>query len=87
MSHRTGAVSTPRTGHYCVMHDVQLCSIEVPRSMLMCKPHWFMVPSHLRTTINALWREHRHDILSLPEEYWEARELAVARVQAQLEAV
>jgi hypothetical protein len=32
------------------------CNVPVPPKMLMCKPHWYMVPPELRA---AVWREYR----------------------------
>jgi len=36
------------TKYHC---PVPGCDIEVPESMCMCNPHWFMVPAHLREAI------------------------------------
>jgi hypothetical protein len=32
------------------------CTVEVRRGMLMCRPHWFQLPSALRAAINETWK-------------------------------
>ena len=39
--------------HLCHAHG---CNIEVPPSMLACKPHWYALPKKYR---DAIWREYR----------------------------
>lgn len=35
------------------------CEVEVPPSMLMCKPHWFKVPRDIRIKV---WAEYENGI-------------------------
>jgi hypothetical protein len=39
--------------HTC--HAIE-CKVSVPPAMLMCKKHWFSVPSQMR---NAVWKHYR----------------------------
>ena len=39
--------------------DAPGCSSEIPRSRLMCRPHWFALPIHLRREIIASRAEGR----------------------------
>lgn len=40
-------------GHYC---HAAGCTTPVPPTLLMCRPHWYMVPAPLRRQV---WREYR----------------------------
>jgi hypothetical protein len=78
--------------HYCTVKD---CQVEIPRSLLMCKPHWTMVSQKLKNAVNRTWRafglssprlrgeayspQGRADTL---REYQEARKAAIAFVEA-----
>ena len=39
--------------HLC---HAEKCTVPVPPKMLMCRPHWYRVPAHLR---RAVWAEYR----------------------------
>jgi hypothetical protein len=41
--------------HECAMSRAGLCGRRVPLHMLMCRPHWFQVPGHIRDAIWATW--------------------------------
>jgi hypothetical protein len=43
----------PVDGHDC---RAPVCKVSVPRSRLMCRPHWYQVPKPLRDRIWATWR-------------------------------
>jgi hypothetical protein len=62
------------------------CNAKVPRSMLMCRRHWFMVPKFLR---DEVWRTYVHGQCNMdppPSEAWHrAADAAIAAV-AQREA-
>jgi len=65
----------PRT-HECAISD---CNKTVPRTMLMCKQHWYMVPKELR---DQVWHTYRTAGV-LSDEYWEAREAAIHSVESR----
>ena len=63
--------------HYC---HAEGCKILVPPKMLMCRPHWFQVPKHIR---NAIWREYRpgQEIDKKPsEDYLEIMKAAIESI-------
>lgn len=60
-----------------------LCEQKIPRHMLMCKPHWFMVPKPTRTTI---WETWGGGVGVLDPEYEEAVKAAREAVKAKIEA-
>ena len=35
------------------------CREEIRRGRLMCRPHWFALPYHLRREITAAWKDGR----------------------------
>jgi hypothetical protein len=41
------------TGHRCPGAG---CMVDVPRSQLACRPHWFSLPADLRGRVWAAWR-------------------------------
>ena len=61
------------------------CQKPVPPSMLMCKPHWFMVPADLRSDV---WRTYvpGQEITKTPTRAYcaaaRAAEIAVAKKEA-----
>jgi len=54
--------------HTC---HAKLCDVEVPPKMLMCKPHWRMVPKDLQ---NAVWDAYRigQEVRKDPSREWQA---------------
>lgn len=55
------AKNRPAT-HPCRMHRLGLCDQKIKLGLLMCLPHWRMVPRELQQRINALWSEVRLDL-------------------------
>lgn len=57
------------------MHEcaAQGCTQRVTNDMLMCKHHWFKVPSDIRNKVWATWRNVKHD----RQAYEEARDEAI----------
>lgn len=56
------------------------CRVPVPPKMLMCRLHWYMVPTHLR---RAVWAEYvpGQEITKTPTpEYLAVMEAAIAAV-------
>ncbi len=49
--------------YYCRMHRLGLCDQHIRRGLLMCPPHWRMVPYALQRRINALWAEAEDDLM------------------------
>jgi hypothetical protein len=65
------------TGHSC---HAEGCNRQIPPKMLMCYPHWKMVPRPLQL---AVWREYRpgQEIDKRPSDaYMEVQHAAVAAV-------
>ncbi len=56
------------------------CTVMCKPEILMCLPHWRMVPRELGRTVNDTWRRVRRD----PNAYREAREEAIAIVNAKV---
>jgi hypothetical protein len=59
--------------HHC--HAIG-CEVRVPPRLFMCRPHWFMLPKHLR---DAIWRTYRpgQEVDKNPSpEYIEAAQMA-----------
>lgn len=57
------------------------CSLQLPRSVLACKPHWFKVSPATRAHVNRMWRAYQRD----PDEfssYVSARQDAVDEMNA-----
>lgn len=48
------------------------CGVVVPRRMLMCKPHWFMVPNSLRETLWAAYAPGQERRMDPTPEYLDA---------------
>lgn len=74
--------------------EVGVCDREVPRGMLMCRPHWYMVPKETRAEVWKWWRrisQPRSGRMGLEETqnvffaYRTARDKAIAAVEKQLE--
>lgn len=60
--------------NFCAVSD---CDKTIPRSMLMCRSHWFSVPKVLRDQVWDTY--HRNGVLS--DKYWDAREAAIHSVE------
>ena len=60
------------------------CETSIPRTKLMCRMHWFMVPKRLREMV---WREYRAgqcDLQPPPSDEWhKAANAAIASVATQ----
>ena len=59
------------------------CNVPVPPQLLMCDPHWFMVPAKLRREV---WRHYRpgQERDKEPSAVWrEAADNAIAAVAAK----
>jgi hypothetical protein len=69
------------------MHRLGLCEQKIKLGLLMCLPHWRMVPRELQQRINALWAEVRRDLTgpAFPGYSAAVREAEQA-VKAELEA-
>jgi hypothetical protein len=61
--------------HRCPVNG---CEAQLPREILMCAPHWRMVPRDLQNAVNAAWRA------SSAEAYLKARAAAVSAVNQKL---
>lgn len=46
-------VDAPADSHGC---PVDGCEKRMPQQVLMCKPHWFAVPLHLRRAVTSAWQ-------------------------------
>jgi hypothetical protein len=79
-----GAMTTPAPTHAC---PVPGCSVrELPRHLLMCKPHWTRVSPELQATIYDLWQametfknplDNRPEFFALRRQYLAARDEAI----------
>ena len=56
------------------------CSTPVPREMLMCRRHWFMVPRGVRDDVWAAYRPGQCDDLNPSAAYCRAAKAAVIAV-------
>ena len=66
--------------HTC---HVPSCHVSVPRQMLMCKHHWYMVPKALRDRVWATYENGQEAGLATPSEAW--HEAANEAIEAVLE--
>jgi hypothetical protein len=65
------------TRHEC---PVPGCRVMLPRARLMCRPHWYAVPTELRLRLNDAWTAARW------AEYLELRTQAIDAAAAKAEA-
>lgn len=72
--------------HPCRMHRLGLCDQQIKLGLLMCLPHWRMVPRELQQRVNALWAEVRRDLTgpAFPD-YSRAVREATQAVKSKLE--
>ena len=64
--------------HHCHARN---CLRQVPRKMLMCRRHWFMVPKALRNAVWATYVEGQEIGLAEPSKSWHgAADAAIAAV-------
>lgn len=61
------------TKHEC---PVPGCRLMIARRLLMCRAHWFGVPTELRRALNAAWESARW------VEYFALRDQAISSVMA-----
>jgi hypothetical protein len=59
---------------------VEGCTNQHDRSLLMCRPHWFMVPKPLR---DELWGAYRSTEGILGERYSKARDACIAAAEGR----
>lgn len=66
--------------HQC---PAEKCGRNLPDHMLMCRPHWYMVPSDLRA---AVWATYRNGagVGTLP--LWQAQRDAIEAVNGKIGA-
>lgn len=67
--------------HHC---HATACLVPVPPTMLMCRKHWFMVPTGLQRRVWATYRKGQCDDMNPSNDYCEAARAAVV-VVANLE--
>ncbi len=60
------------------------CPVTLPDHLLMCRPHWYMVPGHLRTAVYGAYR-HGAGVGSMA--LFLAHAAAINAVQNRLAAV
>lgn len=63
--------------HHC--HAIG-CEVRVPPEMLMCKRHWYMVPSDLRAKVWAAYRHGQCDDKNPSESWHKAADAAIIYV-------
>jgi hypothetical protein len=73
----TPAPAPDTASHTC---QAQKCGIEVEAVMLMCQPHWLMVPRALREAIEGSHRQHQQEHTEPSGEY-------LALIKAAIDAV
>lgn len=56
------------------------CKVAVPPRMLMCKPHWYMVPKELRDRVWATYRPGQEVTKDPSREYLDASMAAINAV-------
>ncbi len=42
-----------RDHHHCAVYD---CTVQLPYHILMCRPHWRMVPKPMQRDVTGSWR-------------------------------
>jgi len=69
--------------HYC---QAKSCTLEIPRVVLMCRPHWAMVPNPLKNAVNRTWRALnvalRSTVLTAHDKAQALRDYEAARAEA-----
>lgn len=61
------------------------CDVEVPPALLMCKPHWLMLPKALRRAVWGSYRAGQEQRKDPSDEYLAAAGAAI-RAVAEIEA-
>lgn len=65
--------------HTCAAEQ---CDRQIARGLLMCLPHWRMVPAPLQRDVNSTWRTFRRGkALSALKAYRTAADRAIAAVR------
>lgn len=75
-------MTAERKDHVCPIED---CEVALKHHVLMCRPHWRMVPKHLQRDVNATWRATQRvmkQALSQPERVEAVRDYLIARREA-----
>jgi hypothetical protein len=65
--------------HHC---HAEGCALEVPPELLMCAPHWRLVPRELKEAVRAAYRPGQCDDKRPSREWLEAAKAAIAAVAA-----
>ncbi|MGA0610534.1 hypothetical protein [Caldimonas sp. KR1-144] len=71
-------------------HACAVCEQQIPQQMLMCGPHWRLVPPQQQLTVYRLWNQlHRAPTRSkayerIWAEYLQARDAAIESVRKSL---
>ena len=68
--------------HACPIED---CEIALKHHVLMCRPHWRMVPKHLQRDVNDTWRTAQRmmkQVMSHPDRVAAVRNYLIARREA-----
>lgn len=64
--------------HHCHARN---CHVPVPRAMLMCKKHWFMVPREIRNLVWMYYQPGQEEGRATPSRTWhDAADRAIAHV-------
>ena len=61
------------------------CTAEVAPHLLMCRPHWSMIPYHLQRRIWTTYRPDQEVTNNPSQEYLEAQRAAIQAVAAEEE--
>lgn len=59
------------------------CKVRVPRRMLMCRKHWFMVPRDLQAAVWATYVDGQENRMDPTPEYLAAAKAAIDAVAAK----
>ena len=59
------------------------CSTKVPRTMFMCRAHWYSLPSRMRSSIWRSYRPGQCDDMNPSAPYCRAAKDAVIQIAAQ----
>lgn len=73
-----GSVVAASGKHHCHAHG---CKVATKPEMLMCRPHWFMVPKHLRDLVWATYRPGQCDDKQPSVEWFAAADAAILAVR------
>lgn len=63
---------------------IQTCGVSIPRSMLMCRNHWYRVPYPLRREVFRTYRRGQELTGNPSSEYVEAMTAAIQAVNEKI---